>query len=185
MIKGKVVYIILGIVVVTAIILRVVQFFNKDDYSKKIIEEPKKVVADIVTDDLDDQQTFVLEGKETASTSISNTEIVIGSKLAVITEPQSSSFISSPLVVKGEAPGAWFFEASFPVKLLDGDGNIIVTEPAIAQSDPLTENFVPYKTLLEFNTTATSGYLVLTNDNPSGLPEYELSVKIPVLFLNK
>ncbi len=181
MIKGKFAYIILGIVVVTAMILRVIHFFDKDDSSKKIVDEPKSVITNNVTNNLDDEQTFILEGETATSTTKTN----IDSKLAIITEPQSNSVISSPLVVKGEAPGPWFFEASFPVKLLDMNGNLIASTPASAQSDSLTENFVPYKALLEFNTIATSGYLVLTNDNPSGLPEYELSVKIPVLFLNK
>ena len=172
------VYIIIGIVVATAMILRIVQFFNRDDYNKKISEVETTVVK--VVDDLEVEQKFILEGEQATTT-----EAIVIKKLAVVTEPQSNSVISSPLVVKGEAPGAWFFEASFPVKLIDGEGNILVTEPAKAQSDPLTENFIPYETLLEFNTTATSGYLVLTNDNPSGLPENELSVKIPVLFLSK
>lgn len=184
MIKGKVAYIILGIIVVTAIILRVVQFFDKKDNTGQIINSStsKELVVskEVIVEET--EQKFILEGEKATSTAeISG----VNNKLALITEPQPNSIISSPLIVKGEAPGPWFFEASFPVKLIDNSGNIIVTEPATAQSDPLTENFVPYETLLEFNTTATSGYLILTNDNPSGLPENELSVKIPVLFLNK
>ncbi len=184
MIKGKIAYIILGIVVITAIILRVVQFFDKKDKANRITSSstsqeliiPKEVVPEEI------EQKFILEGEKATSTTETPS---VNNKLAIIIEPQPNSIVSSPLIVKGEAPGSWFFEASFPVKLVDNDGNIIVTKPAIAQSDSLTENFVPYETLLEFTTTATSGYLVLTNDNPSGLPENKLSVKIPVLFLNK
>lgn len=184
MIKGKAAYFILGIVFVTALILRLVQFFNKDDFSKQLVStSTKNVSTQITSKDLEMVEPKYTLEKEMASTTLETPAFNNG--LAVITEPQPNSVISSPLIVKGEAPGAWFFEASFPVKLLDNVGNIIVSAPALAQSDPLTENFLPYKTLLEFNTTATSGYLLLTNDNPSGLPENELSVKIPVLFLNK
>lgn len=183
MVKGKTAYLVLGIVVVTAIILQIVQFFSKEN---PVIKEAPITQTTEVNNDVN--QDFVLEGEKATSTIEATTTDEVSesaNKLAVVSEPQSNSVISSPLVVKGEAPGYWFFEASFPVKLVDNDGNLIAVTPASAQSDPLTENFVPYKALLEFNTTATSGYLVLTNDNPSGLPEYELSVKIPVTFLNK
>lgn len=182
MLKGKITYLILGIIVVTAIILRAVQFFDNFGTKEPITTEPKELATEEVATSLEDNQKFVLEGE--AATS-SEEEYSYDRKLAVIAEPKSNSVVSSPLIVKGEAPGYWFFEASFPVKLTDSEGSIIVTEPAVAQEDSLTENFVPYETLLEFNTIATSGYLVLTNDNPSGLPENELSVKIPVLFLSK
>ena len=55
--------------------------------------------------------------------------------------------------------------------------------PAQAQSDWMTEEFVPFKAMLEFSapTTAT-GTLVLEKDNPSGLPENADSLIVPVKF---
>lgn len=199
-IKGKAVYVVLGIIVVTAIILQICQLFSKEGswvcvngaWQMQGKTNKAKPTESCSKPEASDDQKFVLEGE--VSTSTATTSEVIGDvpitynqdkTLAVIEELKANSVISSPLVVKGEAPGAWYFEASFPVKLLDDKGNVIVTAPAYAQSDSLTTDFVPYKTLLEFTTTATSGYLVLTNDNPSGLIENELSVKIPVTFLNK
>ena len=169
MIKGKVAYFILGIILVTAIILRLAQFFSRE-------KVPNEIVVSKVTEVMpkEVEQKFILEG-----------DLGKTNKLAILETPLPNSVVSSPLVVKGEAPGAWFFESSFPVKLTDDKDNVIVIKPAIAQSDALTENFVPYEVLLEFETKATSGYLILTNDNPSGLLENELSLKIPVTFLNK
>jgi hypothetical protein len=183
---------VLGVIVVTAIILQIFQLFSQEgtwvcidgSWKKQGNTNKSKPREACIKQEVADEQKFILEG-ETATNTATDTIPVKENKLAVIEEPTANSIVSSPLVVKGEAPGAWFFESSFPVKLLDSEGNLIISAPASAQSDPLTEKFVPYKTLLEFNTTATSGYLVLTNDNPSGLPENELSVKIPVNFLTK
>lgn len=205
MIKGKVVYFILGIVVFSALLLRI---FSPEDswvcvngsWEKHGNPRNSAPTETCLKEATTDDQNFILEGTRTTSTvtttSVTTDEVPVtdepvpvtfnqDTRLAVVEEPKADSIISSPLVVKGEAPGPWFFEASFPVKLVDEQGNLIVAAPVSAESDPLTENFVPYKTLLEFNTTATSGYLILNNDNPSGLIENSLSVKIPVKFLNK
>src|ERR1700746_2179249 len=42
--------------------------------------------------------------------------------------------VTSPLTITGKAKG-WYFEASFPVKLLDGQGNVLASGPAQAQGD--------------------------------------------------
>lgn len=90
---------------------------------------------------------------------------------------------TSPLVVFGEARGNWYFEASFPVVLLDGNGVEIAHAPAQAQGDWMTENFVPFKTTLIFAMpTTTVGTLVLKKDNPSGLPHNDAEVRLPVVF---
>ena len=47
----------------------------------------------------------------------------------------------------------------------------------------MTENFVPFRTELEFRTPTTErGTLVLEKDNPSGLPENSDELRIPVRF---
>lgn len=103
--------------------------------------------------------------------------------LIVLTLPQPNTIVTSPLELTGEARGNWYFEASFPVKLLDADGNVLAQIPAQAQGDWMTENFVPFKTTLEFTAPATdTGTLVLEKDNPSGLPEHADSLIVPVKF---
>ena len=97
--------------------------------------------------------------------------------------PQPNETISSPLTIKGEARGYWFFEADFPVKLLDEKGDLIVLAIAQAKSDWMTENFVPFEATLEFqNPGGGKGTLVLEKDNPSGLPENADELRIPVNF---
>lgn len=100
-----------------------------------------------------------------------------------LSSPLPDTRVVSPLIVEGEARGTWYFEASFPVRLLDGNGNEIAVAPAQAQGDWMTEDFVPYMVLLEFAQPSTpNGTLVLQKDNPSGMPENDESLSIPVLF---
>ena len=98
-----------------------------------------------------------------------------------ISNPRPNQTIESPITITGEARGFWFFEASFPVKLLDGDGNIIASGIAQAEGEWMTENFVPFKAELTFpQPTTSNGTLVLEKDNPSGLPENADELRVPV-----
>ncbi|NOS66821.1 MAG: hypothetical protein HOO67_00405 [Candidatus Peribacteraceae bacterium] len=96
--------------------------------------------------------------------------------------PKANAVVQSPLTVTGTARGTWYFEASFPIKLLDDQGNELASAVAQAQGDWMTEDFVPFVTTLTFTTTAKMGTLVLQKDNPSGMPENDKSVSIPVRF---
>ncbi len=103
--------------------------------------------------------------------------------------PELDSVVKSPLEFKGEARGGWFFEAVFPVKITDQDGNILGQSLAQAKSDPakdgagwMTDDFVPFEGKVEFAPIAESGYIVFLKDNPSGLPENADQYKIPVKF---
>ncbi len=103
--------------------------------------------------------------------------------IITVSQPLSGSIIKSPLTVRGEARGNWYFEASFPVKLFDENGTQIAAVPAQAQGEWMTENFVPFIATLNFPVpTSTWGVLVLRKDNPSGLPEHDDALRIPVLF---
>lgn len=101
----------------------------------------------------------------------------------VIETPKTNEIISSPLEIKGKARGNWYFEASFPIRLLDENGQEIALTIAQAKGDWMTEDFVPFKAILEFVSPAsTKGTLVFEKDNPSGLPEYDDQVVIPIRF---
>lgn len=131
-------------------------------------------------------QTARVEGTESGDTvTVSKLDIVNASKgdLIWVASPLPGQVISSPLTVAGQARGNWFFEASFPVKLLDANGNVIVQKPAQAQGEWMTTNYVPFSVSLTFQKPATAtGTLVLEKDNPSGLPENANELRIPVKF---
>ena len=99
-----------------------------------------------------------------------------------VTSPLPNTQVTSPLTITGQAKG-WYYEASFSVKLLDGNNNVVTTGLAEAQSDWMTSNFVPFVATLNFSTPTTStGTLVLIKDNQSGLPQNDDSISIPVTF---
>jgi hypothetical protein len=100
----------------------------------------------------------------------------------IISSPLPDTTVASPVIIEGQAPGSWFFEASLPVSLEDASGTVIAAAPASAQGDWQVDRLVPFMVTLPFTTTATSGYLVISKDNPSGLPQNADSVKIPVRF---
>lgn len=105
------------------------------------------------------------------------------SNLIRIYSPQPNQEITSPLTITGEARGYWFFEASFPVKLLDKNGVVIAQTPTQAQGDWMTEDFVPFLAELTFTVSETqNGTLVLEKDNPSDLPENADELRIPLIL---
>lgn len=100
-----------------------------------------------------------------------------------VTAPLPGSLVRSPLTVRGEARGNWYFEASFPMKLLDGNGKELAVSHAQAQGEWMTTEFVPFVGTISFSVPTTpTGTLVLEKDNPSGLPGNAAEVRIPVRF---
>ena len=65
--------------------------------------------------------------------------------LISVSIPKPSQVVRSPLSIEGEARGNWYFEASFPIKLIDADGRELAQGIAQAKSDWMTENFVPFE----------------------------------------
>ncbi|MDQ3089676.1 MAG: GerMN domain-containing protein [bacterium] len=105
------------------------------------------------------------------------------SDLIVLETPRSGQVISSPVVIKGRARGNWYFEASFPARLVDANGKVLGTMPIQATGEWMTTEFVPFTATMDFTTPSTkTGTLILQKDNPSGLPENDDELRIPVTF---
>ncbi len=97
-----------------------------------------------------------------------------------VMSPQPGEAIASPVVIYGQAR-LWYFEASFPVYLEDANGQRIASGIATALDDWMTEEFVPFRAVLEWYGTPTpTGTLVFQKDNPSGLPENDDAMRMPV-----
>lgn len=99
-----------------------------------------------------------------------------------VTTPRPNQTVSSPFIVEGKARGGWFFEASFPIDLIDEAGKILGQSYVQAQSDWMTADFVPFKGEMNYAAAATTGKLILRKDNPSGLPENDKKFEIPVII---
>ncbi|PIR46920.1 MAG: hypothetical protein COV07_01735 [Candidatus Vogelbacteria bacterium CG10_big_fil_rev_8_21_14_0_10_45_14] len=104
--------------------------------------------------------------------------------------PSRNESIESPLIITGEARGTWYFEATFPIVLTNWDGLIIAEHYAEATDEWMTEDFVPFKATLNFVSPYKNGdpdfmrrgFLILQRSNPSGLPENDAAIEIPVRF---
>src|SRR4030042_3983494 len=100
-----------------------------------------------------------------------------------VTSPQQNQTVASPLIVRGRVRGSWFFEASFPIKILDAQGNEISVSYVQAKGEWMTSDFVDFEGQLRFiSPSLSSGTLVLQNDNPSRLPENQKEFRVPVIF---
>lgn len=100
-----------------------------------------------------------------------------------VDNPRPNQAIQSPILIKGEARGYWFFEASFPIKLINENGEVIIQHYAQAEDDWMTEDFVPFEAELNFEVANTrKGTLILEKSNPSDLPENYNELRIPVIL---
>ncbi len=104
--------------------------------------------------------------------------------LIQLDNPRPNQSIESPLIIEGQARGFWFFEGDFPVILTDWEGLIIAEGYATAQDDWMTEEFIKFKAEIEFTKPElyNRGSLILRKDNPSGLPENDDALEIPIFF---
>ncbi len=100
-----------------------------------------------------------------------------------ITTPEANAEVVSPITITGQARGPWFFEASFPIKIIDDKDIELGQGIAQAQGEWMTEDWVSFSATLSFNpTTSTTGFIVFQKDNPSGLPQNDASFKLPIKF---
>ena len=87
--------------------------------------------------------------------------------LAVVDAPAPGARVTSPLTITGTAPGNWFFENQFPVRLLDAQGVTLAEGPAtprVSWTDPGDKQF---DAALTFSVTQdTPATLVLEEDMP-------------------
>lgn len=99
----------------------------------------------------------------------------------VATNPAPGATTGKAIAVTGKARGTWYFEATFPVKVLDASGKTIATGIAHAQGDWMTTEFVPFTANITIpNSYIGKATLVLSKDNPSGMPEKDASVSFPI-----
>lgn len=118
-----------------------------------------------------------------ATTTPGGPNAPIVTNLIRVSAPLPNSSIDNPVMISGEARGTWYFEASFPIKVIDADGKEIGAGHAEAQTDWMTTEFVPFKATITFTSPRTlTGTIILQKDNPSGLPENDDEVRVPIRF---
>lgn len=157
---------------VIILLLVIAFYFTKTEvYSPVIVNNQEEVVIEPQVEEIPPVEEIVLPPDDK-------------SNLIIVDYPQAGGLITSPLTFSGQARGTWFFEASFPVFLVNWDGLIIAQGIAQATEDWMTEEFVPFTGSLEFEMPdyGDNGALIFQKDNPSGLPEFDDALEIPILF---
>ena len=132
---------------------------------------------------------FLIPSPVAAPTAFTSPNVNVFTPFPGATVPKTFS-------VTGEARGPWYFEALFLVQVRDKNDNVVASGPARAQSDWMTDKFVPFRVTLtigkttveealtnvKYNDYAGPATIVLLKNNPSGLPENDDSVSMPIII---
>jgi len=102
----------------------------------------------------------------------------------VVSYPEDNQEVLSPIKISGKARGNWFFEGSFPIQLVDTNGNTLGTSIATSSEDWMTTEFINFNSELSFekSTSTRRAVLVLKKDNPSGISDFDQSVFVRVIL---
>lgn len=88
---------------------------------------------------------------------------------------------NNEILLNWKASWSWYFEASFPIELVDENGKKISEWYVTAQSDWMTSDYVPFSWTLKYSNPETEyWYIIFKKDNPSWLPEHDLEKRIKV-----
>lgn len=110
-----------------------------------------------------------------------NAVSVLSKKISVLT-PLPDASVSNSFIIEGKAPGSWFFEAVFPIQIRNSSNEVIGHATARAQSDWMTDKLVYFTAPVQIDGYHGKATLILLRDNPSGLPENDDSMTIPVII---
>lgn len=137
--------------------------------------------------------TMPIVNISTSTTTATSTERLISytpesaAGTIVITSPKANTKIKSPVKISGQVKG-WFFEASFPIVIVDWDGRIIGEGIASSIGDWMSAEFVPFEAEISFTKPLDAGpqsergAIILKKDNPSGLSKHDASAEVPIIF---
>lgn len=96
----------------------------------------------------------------------------------------SDQKIVSPLRITGNVPAGWAFEASFPVEIRDAAEVVRGRNPASVPNWQ-SPTGAWFGATISFTAPVPGmkiGTLILKKDNPSGLPQNEDELRIPITF---
>lgn len=132
---------------------------------------------------------FLRTEKAVAPVSEENTEIPASftyvnssDDIIIVNSPAPADTVGSNFEISGQARGYWYFEGSFPYEILDSNNEQLVLHFATAQGEWMTTEFVPFS----FTASIPADYIgpatvVLHRDNPSDMPENDMSVSFPII----
>lgn len=122
-----------------------------------------------------DGKTFTEEIKEKITYNNSSADLI------QVDLPYPGAVTGKDFSIVGKARGTWYFEASFPVQVLDKDGKVLFEGPVQAQGEWMTTEFVPFKVdIIVPQTYIGRATIILKKDNPSGDTAKDASISFPI-----
>ncbi len=102
----------------------------------------------------------------------------------VVEEPLPGSIADMPLIVKGRATGAWYFEGEIGLTLVDPDRNVIARGFATAKSEWMKMGFVPFEGRISLQRPAGTdrAVLIVSRNNPSEDRSLDEGLEIPLVL---
>lgn len=90
--------------------------------------------------------------------------------------------VDGELVINGRLTGRWFFEADCPVEIRDYQGRLVTQTIATATGEWMTEELVNFQASFSWpdNLELERAVLVLIKDNPTGYPEHDDALVLPI-----
>lgn len=127
---------------------------------------------------------FLSQSRESPATNVQATWVNATEDMIKLDLVRPGVMVLQKFTVSGQARGLWYFEASFPVEVIDKGGKRLDIEPAQAQEEWMTEEFVPFRVELDLGSYNGDATLILRKDNPSGEPERDASVSFPIVVFD-
>lgn len=100
--------------------------------------------------------------------------------MITVENPYPGAVTGKTFTMNGKARGPWYFEASFPVTVLDTHGNTIYAGSAKATGDWMTQDFVPFTVDIDTGSYTGPATVVLKKDNPSGQADKDAQISFPI-----
>lgn len=101
----------------------------------------------------------------------------------ILKTPSAEDLVLSPLAVTGLAPDSWFYGGEILVELRDDKQQPLVKHFATKQPTADTvAGYSPFAALIEFETMAESGYLVIYKNNLTKAESGTIKQVWPILF---
>ncbi|EKE05712.1 MAG: hypothetical protein ACD_19C00182G0040 [uncultured bacterium] len=103
-------------------------------------------------------------------------------KPLTINNLNDGDIITSPLEIIGNIDRNWTWEATFSIEIIDSNEKSLNTVPVSVIFNDEQSQTGSFSVLIPFTTKTDNGFVVIHADNPSGLPQNDKSIKIPVKF---
>jgi hypothetical protein len=161
--KDYTLVVILSFTTILGVVIALFFYFQNQQLRKQLLVTPPSPVASIAS---------------TPSPS------PISVSLPIVSNPLANSVITSPFKVTGTVPAGWMFEGNFPIKLIDSKKKVLVQTVAEEDIAGSWQEDTPasFSATLTFKNATGSGTLILSKDNPSGLPQNAATFEVPVQF---